>query len=141
MFGLITGMQIVQCLLLPATDQARNSNFSKSLAAIPGLGASARALTNTLFQSAVVVKSAIGIAGMLLLVSIVLLPLAKLLGFILSYQLLAALLQPIANKRLSALISAAAQSVKLLFQGLVTSTALFLVCIAVVTAATNGGGV
>lgn len=138
MFGLVTGMQIVQCLLLPVSDQARNSNFSKSLAAIPGLGASARALTGTMFNSAVVVKSAIGVAGMLLLVFLVMIPSVRILLFILTYQLLAAVLQPIAHKRISGLVGAASKSARLLFQGVVTSTSLFLVCIAIVTASTGG---
>ena len=140
LFGLVTGMQVVQCLLLPVSDQARNSNFSKSLAAIPGLGASARALTGTMFNSAVVVKSAIGVAGMLLLVFLVMIPSARILLFILTYQLLSAVLQPVAHKRISALVGAAAQSARLLFQGLVTSTSLFLVCIAIVTASTGAAG-
>lgn len=140
LFGVITGMQVVQCLLLPATDQARSSNFSKSLAAIPGLGASARALTGTLMQSAVVLKNAVGVAGMLVLIALVLVPVTKLLFGILSYQLMAALLQPVAHKQIAALLGALSNSIKLLFQGLVTATVLFLVCIAIITAATVSGG-
>lgn len=140
LFGVITGMQVVQCLLLPATDQARSSNFSKSLAAIPGLGASARALTGTLLQSATVLKNAVGVAGMLVLIMLVLVPATKLLFGILSYQLMAALLQPIAHRQIAALLGSLSSSIKLLFQGLVTATVLFLVCIAIVTAATVSGG-
>lgn len=140
LFGVITGMQVVQCLLLPATDQAKSSNFSKSLAAIPGLGASARALTGTLLQSATVLKNAVGVAGMLVLIVLVLVPAVKLLFGILSYQLMAALLQPIAHRQIAALLGSLSSSIKLLFQGLVTATVLFLVCIAIVTAATVSGG-
>lgn len=140
LFGVITGMQVVQCLLLPATDQARSSNFSKSLAAIPGLGASARALTGTLLQSATVLKNAVGVAGMLVLLALVLVPAIKLLFGIVSYQLMAALLQPVAHKQIAALLGSLSSSIKLLFQGLVTATVLFLVCIAIITAATVSGG-
>ncbi len=137
LFGIITGMQVVQCLLLPVTDQAKQSNFSKSLSAIPGIGASARALTGTILNSATVVKNAVGIAGMLVLVMVALLPAARILLFILAYQLLAALLQPIAHKRVAGVLGAAAGSGKLLLSSMVTSTALYLVCIAMVTSATG----
>lgn len=140
LFGVIVGMQVVQCLLLPASDQAQNSNFSKSLAAIPGLGASARALTNTLFQSANVLKNTVGVAAMIVLLCCALAPVVRLLFYIWTYQLLAALLQPIAHKRVSAILSSVASGAKLLFQGLVTCTALFLVNLVVVTAATSTVG-
>lgn len=137
LFGLIVGMQVVQSLLLPASDQAKNSNFSKSLAAIPGLGASARALTNTLFQSSNVLKNTVGVAAMIVLLCCVLAPVIRLLFYIWTYQLLAALLQPVAHKRVTSILSAVSSSAKLLFQGLVTCTVLFLVNLVVVTAATS----
>ena len=140
LFGLVTGMQVVQCLLLPVTDQAQASNFAKSLAAIPGLGASARALTSTVLNSALVVKNAVGVAVMLFFVLVIAMPCIKLFLFILAYQLIAALLQPIAQKRVANLLAAAASGAKLLFQALVTCAGLFLIGIVIVTAATSGVG-
>ena len=140
LFGLVTGMQVVQCLLLPVTDQAQASNFSKSLAAIPGLGASARALTSTVLNSALVVKNAVGIAVMLFFILIIAVPCLKIFMFILAYQLISALLQPIAQKRVANLLGAAASSAKLLFQAMVTCAGLFLIGIVIVTAATSGVG-
>ena len=138
LFGLVTGMQVVQALLLPVSDQAKASNFSKSLAAIPGLGASARALTSTVFNSALVVKNAVGIAVMLFFVVLVAVPCIKIFLFIMGYQLISALLQPVAQKRVANLLYAASNSAKLLFQAVVTCAGLFLIGIVIVTAATSG---
>ncbi|MDY2790494.1 MAG: stage III sporulation protein AE [Lachnospiraceae bacterium] len=140
LFGAVTGMQVVQCLLLPATDRAKASNFSKSLAAIPGLGSSARALTGTLLQSANVLKQTLGVAAMILILLLVLVPAVKLLFVIGSYQLVAALLQPVAHPKVSSLIASLSSSAKLLFQAVLSSSILFLILIALVTASSQAGG-
>ena len=75
---------------------------------------------------------------MLFFLLLIAVPCVKIFLFIFAYQLISALLQPIAQKRVAHLLGAAASSAKLLFQAVVTCAGLFLIGIVIVTAATSG---
>lgn len=137
--ALALGFQTVQCLVLPAVDSLKNSVVTKTAGAVPGLGNIFNGVTEVVIGSAVLIKNAVGAAGLIFLVLLCLVPFLK-LGFgALFYRLLAAVSQPISDKRMVECISSVGEGAGLLMRVLLTVGLLFFLSVAMATATINGG--
>ena len=83
MMGVVIGLQAVQCLIAPAVDSMKNSALHRLAKTIPGVGSLLDTAVETVVGSAVIIKNAVGVAGILALAFICLVPLVKLAGCIL----------------------------------------------------------
>ncbi len=135
MLGVVVGLQAVQCLVSPAVDALKNSALSRLAKAIPGLGTTIDAAAETVTGSAVIIKNAVGAAGILALLAICLLPVLKLAVCIGLLRLTGALMQPVSDKRLVESVSSVADGAALLLQTLFCSLSVFLISLAMITAA------
>ena len=138
-FGIVVGLQAVQVLIAPALDTLKNSAFHRLAKSIPGIGSVLDSAAETVVGSAVVIKNAVGVAGMLALIVISVLPLLKLLASILLFRLLCALIQPVSEKRMVDGIASISRGTVLLLHILATSLSVFVISIAMITAAIRGG--
>lgn len=136
-FACIIGFHVIQSLLLPAIDSVKNTAFQKGIQVLPGAGKIAGAVVSTLIGSSVVIKNSIGIAGLIIIIFLISVPVLKLLVFVLGYKLTAALLQPISDKRLITCINSTSESAKVLLDSVLSVAALFMVSIALIAATTN----
>lgn len=136
--GLVLGLQAVQCLVAPAVDNLKNSSLHRLLKLIPGIGAALDSAAETVAGSAIVVKNAVGVAGILALVAICLTPLVKLAACILIFRLLCAAIQPICDKRMVEGIESISGAAVLLLRILVASMSIFIISLAMITAAVRG---
>lgn len=137
LMGLVLGFQLIQGMVLPYADAVKTAGVQKLLQVIPGVGAGAGAVTKLIFGSGVLIKNTMGAAAVLILVLISLVPVMKLVVLLLLYRTVAAVLEPVADKRLVGCISGVADGQKLLL-GLVTSgLLLFVITIALICAGTN----
>ena len=84
-----------------------------------------------------IIKSAVGIGGLIGICLICMIPMMKLLAFTLVYRITSALLQPISDSRVVSSLEIASDSGKMLLSAVVSSTLLFLLSIAIVLQATN----
>lgn len=133
------GMQTVQCLVLPAVDRLKTAAITKTAGAVPGLGNILNGVTEAVIGSAVLIKNAVGAAGLIFLVLICLPPFLK-LGFgTLFYRLLAAVSQPISDKRMVECVSCVGEGAGLLMRVLFTVGALFFLSVAMAAASVTGG--
>lgn len=139
MMGVVIGLQAVQCLIAPAVDSMKNSALHRLAKTIPGVGSLLDTAVETVAGSAVIIKNAVGVAGMLALAFICLVPLAKLAGCILMFKLLCSLIQPISEKRMVEGIESISRSTGLLLRLLVASMSIFIVSLAMITASVKGG--
>lgn len=128
---------IFQSMLLPAIDSVKNNVIQKGLGFLPGVGQVFGLVANTVVGSGMILKNAIGVAGMLIICLIVCIPVVKILLYIGSFLLAGALLQPVTDKRLYQALKGVAESGKLLLQALLTSMALFLLTLAIISVTTN----
>lgn len=87
--------------------------------------------------SAVIVKNAVGITGVLALISICAMPLIKLLALSLLYRLAAGIAEPVTDKRIVNLLSDLAGNITQTFVILLMVCVMFIISVAMLCAVTN----
>jgi len=87
--------------------------------------------------SGVLIKNTIGAAGIVVLLVISVIPLLKLAVLMFLYQCVAALLQPVCDKRIVSCISDMAKGHKMLLSIAASGVLLFVITIALVCSSTN----
>lgn len=137
--GLVIGLQAVQCLVSPAVDSMKGSALHKLAKSIPGLGNILDMAAETVAGSAIIIKNAVGTAGILMVAAICLAPILKLSACILMFRVLCAVIQPFCEKRMIEEIESISRSTVLLFRVQAASAAIFMISLAMITAAVKGG--
>ena len=137
--AILVGLQTIQCLVAPAVDTLRNSTAHRIVKALPGVGGLMDSAAETIAGSALVIKNAVGVAGMIVVLLICLLPFLKLGLSVLLFRLLCAMLQPISEKRMVDCIRSFSDGVMLLMKTMLAGLAVFLVSLAMITASVRGG--
>jgi len=138
LLGVVVGLQTVQCLVTPAVDSLKNSALSRMISVIPGIGSVLSAAAETVAGSAVVIKNAVGVAGILALLMICLAPLVKLAVCVLLFRLICAAIQPVCEKRMVEGIESISDGTLLLLRVLLSVLAMFAILLAMITAAVRG---
>lgn len=133
----IAGVQVLQSLILPAIDSVKGTVVQKGVSLIPGAGQAVSAVLSTMLGAGVIIKNSIGVAGLLCILALVSLPIIKLTVFCISYQVLAALLQPISDKRMMNCIQGTGDASSLLLKLIWMIAGLFMVSLALAAASTN----
>ena len=137
LIGIVLGFQLIQGMVLPYVDAAKMSGVQKLLQVIPGVGQGAGAVGKILLGSGALIKNTMGAAAVVILFLLSLLPLVKLAILVLLHRSVAAVIQPIADKRLVSCISSVADGQKLLLVLVCSSLCLFVVTIALICSGTN----
>ena len=135
----VTGVNIIQGLLSPAIDSLKRSVVGRSAEAIPVVGDAIGGVTEGMLGTAVLIKNGIGVAGALVCIGICLVPIIQMAVVTLLYKLIAAMIQPVSDKRIVGCISSIADGSQMLLRIIFTTGVLFLLTIAVVTATTMAG--
>lgn len=137
LFSLVVGINVVQGLLSPVIDGFKTTMFARTAGMIPGFGSSINAVAEVMVGSGIIIKNGVGVAGILLVLVLCIGPLIKVGVMTLMYKLSAAVIQPIADKRLAGCISGMGEGARLLGKVLLTANVMMLLTIALVTAATT----
>lgn len=135
----VTGVNIIQGLLSPAIDSLKRSVVGRSAEAIPVVGDAIGGVTEVMLGTAVLIKNGIGVAGALVCIGICLVPIIQMAVVTLLYKLIAAMIQPVSDKRIVGCISSIADGSQMLLRIIFTTGVLFLLTIVVVTATTMAG--
>jgi len=133
----VMGFHMIQGLISPAADAARNTAVSQGLEMVPGVGDISSSVTDVLLGSAMLIKNGIGAAALVVLIVLCLIPLTKLAIIMAAYYVLAAVLQPVSDERITDCLSGMGNGVRLLFKTVFTMLVLFLLTIALATALTG----
>lgn len=139
-FFLLFGFHLLETMIAPSFDSAKNSILNKMIGLIPGAGSIVQSVAGTAIGSSLVIKNAVGAAGILFLLIFLLLPLVKLVIYIFLYFLLSVVLEPIADERFILCINAAVKCGTLMIKVLCMSSVLFIVVIALTSLTTNYTG-
>lgn len=135
--ALVMGFHMIQGLISPAADAFRTSAVSKGINMVPGVGNISGSVTDLVLGSAMLIKNGIGAAALVVLILLCLVPLIKLAVIMAAYYVLAAVLQPVSDERITGCLAGMGNGVKLLFQAVFTVMVLFLLTIALTTAMTG----
>lgn len=135
--ALVMGFHMIQGLISPAADAFRTSAVSKGIHMVPGAGNISGSVTDLVLGSAMLIKNGIGAAALVVLILLCLVPLIKLAVIMAAYYVLAAVLQPVSDERITGCLAGMGNGVKLLFQAVFTVLVLFLLTIALTTAMTG----
>lgn len=134
----VVGLNVIQGLLSPAIDAVKRSLITKGSGAIPIVGDAISGTAEVVLGTAVLIRNGIGVVGMIVCLVICLAPLIQMAVTALLYQVIAALIQPVSDKRMVDCVSSMADGSKMLLRIVFTTGVLFLLTIAVVAATTGG---
>lgn len=134
----VVGLNVIQGLLSPAIDTVKRSLVTKGSEAIPIIGDAIGGAAEVVLGTAVLIRNGIGVVGMIVCLVICLAPLIQMAVTALLYQLVAALIQPVSDKRMVDCVSSMADGSKMLLRIVFTTGVLFLLTIAVVATTTGG---
>lgn len=137
MTGLVVGFNVIQGLVAPAMDSVKTAVLNKTMSAVPGIGNAAGAVTEMVVGSAALIKNGIGVAGLVVILCICLVPVGKVLVFTLTYRLVGACMQPVSDRRLLGGVQGIADGSTLLFQIIFTAALTLMLSIAILAAATG----
>lgn len=136
-FGGVIGLNLIQGMLSPAIDSVKRSVLLKSGEAIPVIGDLLGGTSEVILGTAVLIKNGIGVAGAIICIVICMTPVVEMGVITLLYKLVAAIVQPVSEKRIIGCISSMSDGTSILLRVIFTSGALFLITIAMVANVTG----
>lgn len=136
-FGAVVGLSVVQSMLTPAKDRLASNVLLSGMSSIPGVGNLAGSAGEIILSCGMLIKNSVGVIGLLILCFIVVIPVVKIGCFWGMYQLLAILLQPIADKRITECVSAVIRGCDLYLKIIMYSMMLFFLLFSMVSVATS----
>lgn len=137
LFGIMIGYQGIQGMLVPVMDRVRNNTLWQTARGLPGVGNTVGSVVDTALGSGVLIKSAVGVGGLIGIVVLCVYPLMKLLVFTLLYRIGGAVVQPVSDRRVVMILQSAAASGRLLLGYMAASALMFLLSIVIVLVSTN----
>ena len=137
LIGFALGLQVVRNLIAPVMDTLKRSALGKTAGAIPGIGNAVNTVTELILTSAVLVRNSFGVAVLIVLILIGVHPLVHLGMLSLSYRFLAALAQPVSDKRIVGALSTFGEGCAILLRILITAEALCMLTFLVLMAGTG----
>jgi len=133
----IIGLNVIQGLIGPAIDSVKRSVITKGAEAIPVVGDAIGGIAEVVVGTAVLLKNGIGIVGAVICIVICAAPLIEMALLTLLYKLIAAVIQPISDKRIVGCVSSVGEGCQMLVKVLFTVGVLFLLTVAVVASSTT----
>ena len=129
MIAAVSGISLIRGFLNPAAG--------RTLEAVPWIGDVAGGTMDVALGVAVLLKNGIGVAGMIFIAVLALMPLVEFLILAFLYQLVAALVQPVSDRRITTCISGVSSGYQLMVKVIASTTLLFVLSIALVVAVTS----
>lgn len=137
LLGAVIGFNVIQGMIVPAVDYVKKTTWMKAAGAIPGVGNALGTVTETVLGAGMLVKNAVGAAGLVVIVLICAIPLVKLVFYTVLYKFGTAVIQPVSDKRVLNCMNASVQAASLLLYTVGIGALLFLFTIAIVASGTN----
>ena len=140
MLGIVAGLQIVRGLISPVVDSLKRSLIGKAAGALPGVGNAVNMVTELVVTSAVLVRNCLGV---MILIAFVLAGAGPVVHYgllSLAYRFLAALAQPVSDKRIVGCLSTMGEGYGLLLKILFTAEVLCMLTFLILMASLGGRG-
>ncbi len=137
MIGLVTGINIIQGLILPAVDNAKNTTIRKFMGTLPVVGDGTDAMTGIVLGSVNLIKNTIGTFAIVVIIILCLVPFIKIQLYSVSLQIISAVIQPVADKRIMNSFECMCNGTKLLGRVVISTALLFIISIAIICMVTG----
>ena len=138
LLGAAVGLQVVKNLIAPVMDSLKRSALGKTAGAIPGIGNAVNTVTELVITSAVLVRNSLGVVALVILVLAGLGPVIHYGMLSLSYKFLAALSQPVSDKRIVGALGTMGEGAAMLLRILFTAEILCMLTFLVLMAGVGG---
>ena len=133
----VVSLGAIQGLIVPVADRVKRSSLLKASAAIPGVGDAIGGVAETILGAGMLLKNAIGVTGIVVIITICATPFIKLFMIMVIYKIGCAVLQPISDKRMVECLSASAKAAEMLLRTVFIGAVLFLLSITIVAVTTG----
>lgn len=127
----VTGLQVIQMMVLPRADSVRQQTLLKTASLIPGVGAMTDTAATVLWESGSLLKGSIGAAGMVCVLLICIFPVLRIAVVSVLYHIMSAVMMPVADKNICGCLSCFAESLEYLVKLTCVSAVIMLMMIAV----------
>ena len=131
--AVVLGMQLIQNMIGPAMDSLKRDIIGKTAASIPGIGNAINGVTEVALGTAVIIRNGIGVVGIIILVCIGIRPVIRLALLAFLYKLLAAVVQPVSDKRMTGALSTIGNGDVLFLKVLLCMELLIFITIAILS--------
>lgn len=131
--AVVLGMQLIQNMIGPAMDSLKRDIIGKTAASIPGIGNAINGVTEVALGTAVIIRNGIGVVGIIILVCIGIRPVIRLVLLAFLYKLLAAVTQPVSDKRMTGALSTIGNGYVLFLKILLCMELLIFITIAILS--------
>jgi stage III sporulation protein AE len=133
----VIGINTIQGLIVPVAENVKRKTLLKAAGAIPGVGDVLGTVTESVLGAGILLKNAIGVAGVVVIIIVCAIPVIKLTVTTLIYRVSSAAVQPISDKRMLNCVTASAEAAALLLQTVIAGAVLFLLTITIIAATTT----
>lgn len=140
LISVVTGINIIQGLILPAVDNAKNTTIRKFLGSMPVVGDGSEAMTGIVLGSVNLIKNTIGTFAIILIIILCLIPFIKIQLYSASLQIATAIMQPVADKRIINSFECMCNGTRMLGKVISSAALLFIISIAIICMVTNFRG-
>ena len=135
--AIVAGVGLVQSLIGTAKDRIADSIVLKSISYVPGVGKIAGNMGEIFLGCGMLIKNGIGVTALIILVFLAAIPFVRLLFFDISYRFLAAVLQPVADRRIVEGLESVAKGGSLYLKLLTYGFLFFFISIAIAASASS----
>lgn len=129
---LVLGINVVQAMLVPVSGSIRNNAAKSIVGVMTGSLSSAANITGLIYGTGSLIRNSIGAAGLIVLISIIIIPIIKIIVFVFTYQLTNAFIQPISDKRIVNSIQGVSNGAVLILRTVFMCILMFVITIAIV---------
>lgn len=133
----LLGLNGIKGMIIPFLDSEKNNILYRTLSVIPGVGNTAMAVSKTILGAGTIVKNSIGVAAILAIIMLSAVPLLKLIVLVVLYKIIAALIEPVAEKSVVVAVNHCSKAIGNLLQMLIITIALLIITIGMICIATN----
>ena len=137
MLTFFMGLNGIKSILNPLKDNINTSYIYKAVSIIPGIGDAASALSQTVIASSSLIKNTMGIAAVVVLTVCMLFPVVKLVTLSCIFHAIAAVMEPVADKRIIKAVAALGTAISSLTYLVVIALVLFVLTIVMICAVTS----
>ena len=132
MLSVVMAINVIRQMFSPVSDGIRNTTVTNVLGIVSGMGNSAGNIASLVYGTGNILKSAIGGAGLIVLMMIVLIPIVKIVIFVFSYQFTNAFLQPVSDDRIIKCMEGISEGAILMLRIVFSVSLMFAITIAIV---------
>lgn len=133
----VVGLNVIQGLISPMIDNVQRTIWLKGAEAIPVVGDVMSGTGEVVIGTLKLIKNGIGVVGLILCIAITSGPVIQLGILTLMYKFVAAVVEPVSDKRISSCLYSVGEGCQFLLKAMISVSILFLVTIAVVATTTS----